>query len=247
MLKVFEKSYSTSKEAANKNRMTNERPTSTPATSELSKKDSNSTDRAIIHRSSIGDINDANKANNQQGTSIGSGSSTEIPQLNKVNMQQKKRTGDECRQIMSRANIETVAERAAHFEDIDLEKFNRLKSKFDEYDLYYQDQDVNNQNSTRDQLDKQRLRMLLYGYNDESNSNHIDNDGLYNYAKYMNSNKQGSQMVDNENSLFAREFHPNQFYQPRKDNNNAIMLNKTGNKGFTLNCFKIYSVLLSSQ
>ena len=39
---------------------------------------------------------------------------------------------------MSRAHIETVAERAAHFEEVDPERYNRLKNKFYELDLNQQ-------------------------------------------------------------------------------------------------------------
>jgi hypothetical protein len=37
---------------------------------------------------------------------------------------------DECKRIMQRTNLETVAERAALFEDIDLDRYNRLKMKY---------------------------------------------------------------------------------------------------------------------
>ena len=39
---------------------------------------------------------------------------------------------------MSRTHIETVAERAARFEDIDFERYNRLKAKYGELDLSQQ-------------------------------------------------------------------------------------------------------------
>ena len=43
----------------------------------------------------------------------------------------------ECRRLMSRTNMETVAERAAHFEDIDPDRYNRMKSKFDDLGIQY--------------------------------------------------------------------------------------------------------------
>ena len=44
----------------------------------------------------------------------------------------------ECKRLMSRGNMETVAERAARFEEIDLERYNRLKAKYGELDLSQQ-------------------------------------------------------------------------------------------------------------
>lgn len=46
----------------------------------------------------------------------------------------------ECKRLMSRANLETVAERAAHFEDIDPERYEKLKSKFAELDISKQEE-----------------------------------------------------------------------------------------------------------
>ncbi|CAF0950301.1 unnamed protein product, partial [Brachionus calyciflorus] len=46
----------------------------------------------------------------------------------------------ECKRLMSRAHLETVAERAAHFEDVDPERYEKLKSKFAELDLSKQDE-----------------------------------------------------------------------------------------------------------
>lgn len=46
----------------------------------------------------------------------------------------------ECKRLMSRANLETVAERAAHFEDVDPERYEKLKSKFAELDASKQEE-----------------------------------------------------------------------------------------------------------
>lgn len=46
----------------------------------------------------------------------------------------------ECRRLMSRANMETVAERAAHFEDIDPDRYQRMKTKLEELDLQYEEE-----------------------------------------------------------------------------------------------------------
>jgi hypothetical protein len=134
------------------------------------------------HRSSVGEASDSSKT-----TPNSQGSGGNQLDSNKTNNQPKKRTGDECRQIMSRANIETVAERAAHFEDVDFEKFNRLKSKLDEYD-WYPDQE-----QSPNPIDKQKLRMLLYGYKDQNNNNSksMGNEAFYNnYERYLNSLQQ---------------------------------------------------------
>lgn len=111
----------------------------------------------------------------------------------------KKKKDDECRQIMSRANIETVAERAAHFEEIDFEKYNRLKNRLDEYD-WGQD-DKNQQATGRNALDKQNLRMLLYGYADQKNMG--NEAGYLSYEKFMNSGAGGLTPVqlDYQNAL----------------------------------------------
>jgi len=53
---------------------------------------------------------------------------------NSSNFQNRASYKGECKRLMSRAHIETVAERAAHFEEIDPERYNRLKSKFYELD-----------------------------------------------------------------------------------------------------------------
>jgi hypothetical protein len=45
----------------------------------------------------------------------------------------------ECRRLMSRTNMETVAERAAHFEDIDPDRYVRMKSKFEELEAQYEE------------------------------------------------------------------------------------------------------------
>jgi hypothetical protein len=44
----------------------------------------------------------------------------------------------ECKRLMAKDYMESVAERAAHFEDIDMERYQKLKSKFYELDLYEQ-------------------------------------------------------------------------------------------------------------
>ncbi len=41
----------------------------------------------------------------------------------------------ECKRLMSRTNVESVAERASRFEEIDFERYNRLKAKYGELDL----------------------------------------------------------------------------------------------------------------
>lgn len=116
---------------------------------------------------------------------------------NDAKQQQKKRKDDECRQIMSRGNIETVAERAAHFEEIDLEKFNRLKSRLDEYDWYGQDNGEQANASRNPLADKKNLRMLLYGYTDAKN---LPNEAFYNYEKYLSTlNPIKQQDVNNNN------------------------------------------------
>lgn len=135
------------------------------------------------HRSSVGEASDSSKTTPNSQGSGGNQLDSNKPNSN----QPKKRTGDECRQIMSRANIETVAERAAHFEDVDFEKFNRLKSKLDEYD-WYPDQE-----QSPNPIDKQKLRMLLYGYKDQNNNNtkSMGNEAFYNnYERYLNSLQQ---------------------------------------------------------
>ena len=50
----------------------------------------------------------------------------------------------ECRRLMSRANMETVAERAARFEEIDIERYKRMKNKLDELELIQQQQQLLN-------------------------------------------------------------------------------------------------------
>ncbi len=50
------------------------------------------------------------------------------------NFQNRASYKGECKRLMSRAHIETVAERAAHFEEVDPERYNRLKNKFYELD-----------------------------------------------------------------------------------------------------------------
>ncbi len=65
----------------------------------------------------------------------------------------------ECKRLMSRTNIETVAERAARFEDIDFERYNRLKAKYGELDL-----DQQYENDFENQLQLQRyLRLNSFG------------------------------------------------------------------------------------
>ena len=44
----------------------------------------------------------------------------------------------ECRRLMSRANMETVAERAARFEEIDIERYKRMKNRLNELELLNQ-------------------------------------------------------------------------------------------------------------
>ncbi len=74
---------------------------------------------------------------------------------------------------MSRNNIETVAERAARFEDIDFERYNRLKAKYGELDLSQQ-----LENDFDNQLQLQRyLRLNSFGSNSATRgggNNYID-------------------------------------------------------------------------
>jgi hypothetical protein len=50
-------------------------------------------------------------------------------------------TNNECKRLMAKDYMESVAERAAHFEpDIDMERYNKLKAKFYELDLAQQQQ-----------------------------------------------------------------------------------------------------------
>lgn len=66
----------------------------------------------------------------------------------------------ECKRLMSRTNMESVAERASRFEEIDFERYNRLKAKYGELDLGQQ-----YENDFANQLQMQRyLRLGDYKY-----------------------------------------------------------------------------------
>jgi hypothetical protein len=82
-------------------------------------------------------INDNNKKVNLNAASFNLRSSSS--HFNHTNRASYK---GECKRIMSRANMETVAERAAHFEDIDPERYNRIRSRLYELD---QEQQQNEQ------------------------------------------------------------------------------------------------------
>ena len=79
---------------------------------------------------------------------------------------------------MSRTNVESIAERAARFEDIDFDRYNRLKAKYGELDLSQQyEHDLTNQ------LELQRYLRL----NDLNNSvNKNNGTSLLNYLDQMN-------------------------------------------------------------
>lgn len=78
----------------------------------------------------------------------------------------------ECKRLMSRNNVETVAERAARFEDIDFERYNRLKAKYGELDLSQYENDFANQ-----------LQLQRYLRLNELNSARNGGGGLLNYME----------------------------------------------------------------
>lgn len=66
----------------------------------------------------------------------------------------------ECKRLMSRTNMESVAERASRFEEIDFDRYNRLKAKYGALDLGQQ-----YENDFANQLQMQRyLRLGDYKY-----------------------------------------------------------------------------------
>lgn len=57
----------------------------------------------------------------------------------------------ECKRMMAKGTMETVAERAARFEDIDIERYNRMKSKLYELELQAQQKEFEQQYRTGSQ------------------------------------------------------------------------------------------------
>lgn len=78
---------------------------------------------------------------------------------------------------MSRTNVESIAERAARFEDIDFDRYNRLKAKYGELDLSQQ-----YENDLTNHLQLQRY-LRLNDLNNSANNNGIS---LLNYQDHMN-------------------------------------------------------------
>lgn len=82
----------------------------------------------------------------------------------------------ECKRLMSRTNMESVAERASRFEEIDFERYNRLKAKYGELDLSQQ-----YETDFANQLQLQRYLKLNESKN--RNNNNYNNNG--NHANYV--------------------------------------------------------------
>lgn len=105
--------------------------------------------------SSLNDITNQQNKPSPDKTNMNSFSTINVPFFNHTNRSSYK---GECKRLMSRANMETVAERASRFEDIDYERYNRMKSKFTELETY-QEQELKNQmlKLQQDRLNQQIL------------------------------------------------------------------------------------------
>jgi hypothetical protein len=124
----------------------------------------------------------------------------------------------ECRRLMSRTNMETVAERAAHFEEIDPERYMRMRSKFEELESQYEEDfkkrfgnqppplgyfmnqvnsnNINMLNSFVDSI------MMLPTSRSNSNGNHTTNSGInQNNNNNNDGNSNGSGMMSNSSTI----------------------------------------------
>jgi hypothetical protein len=77
----------------------------------------------------------------------------------------------ECKRLMSKDYMESVAERAAHFEDIDMERYQKLKNKFYELDLYEQQE----LQRMLQQQQLQQQQQQLFSFNNYSNQTQNQN------------------------------------------------------------------------
>jgi hypothetical protein len=92
----------------------------------------------------------------------------------------------ECKRIMSRANMETVAERAARFEEIDPERYNRMKNKIYELDQHQQQQ-LQHEIELQKQQQQQQYQKLLAHHAPQyqisfANSSSPNNDAVASYV-----------------------------------------------------------------
>ena len=175
--------------------------------------------------------NNSTSNNNNNNSSSGPGSLNwpNLRSLSHFNHLNRASYKGECKRIMSRAHMETVAERASHFEEVDMERYNRLKSKFYELDV-----------SQQQELQKQFL-LNQYQFpfnhantnnntNSSSNNNNNNNSSnlnlLNNYVESLMMSPSISNYKNSKLSAAKQQTNPN---QSDLSNSSYLLNNKTIN------------------
>jgi hypothetical protein len=96
---------------------------------------------------------------------------------------------DECKRIMQRTNMETVAERAALFEDVDLDRYNRLKIK---YALLNQGKSINVPTDIQQPISLAHIPRSSIAYRKQAVKQVNNNKTLWNYEPQITNNYPGN-------------------------------------------------------
>ena len=145
----------------------------------------------------------------------------------------------ECKRLMTRGNIETVAERAAHFEEVDPERYNRLKNKFYELDVSQQQELL------------QMHNMQYPAFNNATNSNST-NSNLYLLNHFVESLMMTPPMASS--NFLANNYGKNSSaslsknaYQTTKSNLNEFNNNNQTNTNNSINANASFNMNASSK